>query len=192
MSLAEERIEADFTRIFRYLLDDEDAKVRAYAINGLWEEEDPSLVRLLIAALRSDPVAVVREPRLRVWDAFCSCPKPSGFPRWMGMKSTPPSSLRFAILVKTNWSAAAQLNRFPTSATKRCETLLRRRMPTRMLKCGPRQFSPWDAAPTPTGNALLRKNCIRPIRTPVRSGACHRRAGIQGSRPAAHPTRRRP
>ncbi len=58
--LAEERIEADFTRIFRYLLDDEDAPVRVQAINGLWEDEDPALVRLFIGALRSDPDAHVR------------------------------------------------------------------------------------------------------------------------------------
>jgi HEAT repeat protein len=58
--LAEERIEADFTRIFRYLLDDEDAGVRAIAINGLWEDEDPALIRPFIGALRSDPDAKVR------------------------------------------------------------------------------------------------------------------------------------
>ena len=58
--LAEERIEADFTRIFRYLLDDEDAGVRAQAINGLWEDEDPALIRPFIGALRSDPDAHVR------------------------------------------------------------------------------------------------------------------------------------
>lgn len=58
--LAEERIEADFTSIFRYLLDDEDAEVRAQAINGLWEEEDRTLIRPLIGALRSDPAAQVR------------------------------------------------------------------------------------------------------------------------------------
>jgi HEAT repeat protein len=58
--LAEERIEADFTRIFRYLLDDEDALVRAQAINGLWEDEDPALIRQFIGALRSDPDAHVR------------------------------------------------------------------------------------------------------------------------------------
>lgn len=58
--LAEERIEADFTRIFRYLLDDQDAEVRALAINALWEEQDPALIRYLIGALRSDPDAHVR------------------------------------------------------------------------------------------------------------------------------------
>lgn len=58
--LAEERIEADFSRIFRYLLDDENAPVRANAINGLWEEQDPALATQLIGALRSDPAAIVR------------------------------------------------------------------------------------------------------------------------------------
>jgi HEAT repeat protein len=58
--LAEERLEADFTRIFRYLLDDEDPQVRVQAIAGLWEDEDPSLIRYLIGALRSDPDAHVR------------------------------------------------------------------------------------------------------------------------------------
>jgi HEAT repeat protein len=60
MEIAEERIEADYTRIFRYLLDDEDAEVRAHAINGLWEDEDPALVKVLIGALRSDQDARVR------------------------------------------------------------------------------------------------------------------------------------
>lgn len=57
---AEERFEADFDRIFRYLLDDEDAEVRETAINGLWEDEDPALGRVLIGALRSDASARVR------------------------------------------------------------------------------------------------------------------------------------
>lgn len=58
--LAEERIEADFNQIFRYLLDDEDAEVRAHAIEGLWEDESPALVPVLIGALRSDASARVR------------------------------------------------------------------------------------------------------------------------------------
>lgn len=58
--LSEERIEADFTRIFRYLMDDEDPGVRAIAIAGLWEDEDPGLIRPLIGAMRSDPDARVR------------------------------------------------------------------------------------------------------------------------------------
>lgn len=58
--LAEDRIEADFTIIFRYLLDDEYAPVRAQAIGGLWENENPGLIPPFIGALRSDPDPLVR------------------------------------------------------------------------------------------------------------------------------------
>jgi HEAT repeat protein len=57
---AEENIEADFNRIFRYLLDDEDAQVREQGINGLWEDEEVSLINPMIGALRSDAAARVR------------------------------------------------------------------------------------------------------------------------------------
>lgn len=58
--LAEEDIEADFNRLFRYLLDDEDAEVREHAIDGLWEDEDAALINPLIGAMRSDAAARVR------------------------------------------------------------------------------------------------------------------------------------
>lgn len=58
--LAEEDIEADFNRIFRYLVDDEDPEVRAHAIDGLWEDEDVALINPLIGAMRSDSAALVR------------------------------------------------------------------------------------------------------------------------------------
>ncbi len=58
--LAEVSIEADFNRIFRYLVEDEDAEVREHAIDGLWEDEDVALVNPLIGAMRSDAAARVR------------------------------------------------------------------------------------------------------------------------------------
>lgn len=58
--LAEESIEADFNRIFRYLVDDEDAEVRECAINGLWEDEDAALINPLIGSMRSDAAPRVR------------------------------------------------------------------------------------------------------------------------------------
>lgn len=58
--LAEENIEADFNRIFRYLMDDEDAQVREHAINGLWEDEEVLLINPFIGAMRSDASARVR------------------------------------------------------------------------------------------------------------------------------------
>jgi HEAT repeat protein len=58
--LAEESFEAYFNRIFRYLIEDEDAEVREHAINGLWEDEDAALINPLVGALRSDAAARVR------------------------------------------------------------------------------------------------------------------------------------
>ncbi|MDE3087781.1 MAG: HEAT repeat domain-containing protein [Chloroflexota bacterium] len=60
VDLAEENIELDFNPLFRYLLVDEDAQVRALGIEGLWEDEDTALVKPLIGFLRSDPNARVR------------------------------------------------------------------------------------------------------------------------------------
>ena len=60
VQLAEENIELDFNPLFRYLLDDEEAVVRASAIDGLWEDEDPGLVKPFVGFLRSDPDVRVR------------------------------------------------------------------------------------------------------------------------------------
>jgi HEAT repeat protein len=60
VDLAEENIEMDFNILYRYLLDDEDAQVRAHAIDGLWEDEDSALVAPLVGFLRSDA-----DPRVR-------------------------------------------------------------------------------------------------------------------------------
>lgn len=60
VDLAEENIELDYNALYRYLLNDEGAPVRAAAIEGLWEDEDPTLVKPLVGFLRSDPNAEVR------------------------------------------------------------------------------------------------------------------------------------
>jgi HEAT repeat protein len=60
VDLAEDNIELDYDALFRYLLNDEDAPVRVSAIEGLWEDEDPALVKPLVGSLRSDPNAAVR------------------------------------------------------------------------------------------------------------------------------------
>ncbi len=60
VDLAEEDFKNDFNVLFRYMLNDEDPEVRAHAIDGLWEDEDPALVKPLIGFLRSDPDARVR------------------------------------------------------------------------------------------------------------------------------------
>lgn len=60
VDLAEENFEKDFNLLFRYMFTDEDAQVRARAIDGLWEDEDVSLVKPLVGFLRSDPNEDVR------------------------------------------------------------------------------------------------------------------------------------
>ncbi|MEW5720667.1 MAG: HEAT repeat domain-containing protein [Chloroflexota bacterium] len=60
VELAEQNIELDYNALFRHLLDDDDAPVRANGIEGLWEDEDPALVKRFAAFLRGDPDADVR------------------------------------------------------------------------------------------------------------------------------------
>lgn len=60
IELAEENFELDFNALFRHLIRDPDAHVRASGIEGLWEDEDAALVEPFIALLRDDPAAEVR------------------------------------------------------------------------------------------------------------------------------------
>jgi len=60
VELAEADFEVGFGAIFRLGLEDKDAKVRATAIEGLWEDEDVRLVPLLVTALRGDEAVTVR------------------------------------------------------------------------------------------------------------------------------------
>jgi len=60
VDLAEASFQVHFDVIFRYCMQDPDPEVRAAAINGLWENEESTLIGPLIAALRSDPSAQVR------------------------------------------------------------------------------------------------------------------------------------
>ncbi len=61
VEMAEDHAEYDFRAIFRWLLSDEDAEVRATAIEGLWEDESPGLIGPLLHLLRNDPDFRVRE-----------------------------------------------------------------------------------------------------------------------------------
>jgi HEAT repeat protein len=60
VELAEADFEVDFSAVFRIGLDDENAEVRAAAVDGLWEDEDVRLVPLLIARLLEDEADAVR------------------------------------------------------------------------------------------------------------------------------------
>jgi HEAT repeat protein len=60
IGIAEASVLVDFGAVFRLCLHDEDAGVRALAINGLWEDDDWNLAPVLIRLLREDPEAEVR------------------------------------------------------------------------------------------------------------------------------------
>lgn len=57
---AENDIQMDFRTLLRELLSDAQAAVRRLAIEGLWEDERPSLIGLLVRLLHGDPEPEVR------------------------------------------------------------------------------------------------------------------------------------
>ncbi len=60
VEIAEASFEVNFGPVFRFCLGDEDGKVRAAAIEGLWEDNDTALINPLISLLRDDPSISVR------------------------------------------------------------------------------------------------------------------------------------
>lgn len=60
VEISEANFEVNFDPVFLLGLADEDADVRAAAINGLWEDENPALIGPFIHLLRTDEAAVVR------------------------------------------------------------------------------------------------------------------------------------
>jgi HEAT repeat protein len=60
VDLAEEHFELYYTPIFRWLLGDPDPEVRVQAIEGLWEDEDVTLINPLVRLLREDADEAVR------------------------------------------------------------------------------------------------------------------------------------
>ena len=60
VELAEDDIELNFDVIFKYLLKDRDEEVRAQAIEGLWENEEPSRIEPLINLLERDGSELVQ------------------------------------------------------------------------------------------------------------------------------------
>jgi HEAT repeat protein len=60
VEIAEDNFEVDFNPIFLLGLGDDDARVRASAISGLWENENPVLIEPLVHLLRTDEEVIVR------------------------------------------------------------------------------------------------------------------------------------
>ena len=60
VELSEDNLELDFDGVFRVALGDGDAGVRADAVRGLWECEDRTVIRPLLALLEKDSAVEVR------------------------------------------------------------------------------------------------------------------------------------
>lgn len=60
VEIGEANFEVYFDPVFLLGMGDEDAEVRAAAINGLWENENPSLIGPLVHLLRTDDTPLVR------------------------------------------------------------------------------------------------------------------------------------
>lgn len=60
IEMAEDNIEYNFDRVFRYALRDGDAFIRQRAIEGLWESEDVTLINELIRLIERDSAENVR------------------------------------------------------------------------------------------------------------------------------------
>jgi HEAT repeats len=57
---AEANIHLNFHAILRECLSDSDGQIRKLAVDGLWEDEKPNLIRRLVTLLANDPVPDVR------------------------------------------------------------------------------------------------------------------------------------
>ncbi len=57
---SEDRFDLTFNDIFSWLLQDEDARLRSLAIEGLWEDDNVRQITPLIGLLRTDPAPAVR------------------------------------------------------------------------------------------------------------------------------------
>lgn len=60
VEFAEDHVDANFAAIYRWLLEDADPRIRAQAIEGLWEDEDVRLISPLIRCLERDSDPDVR------------------------------------------------------------------------------------------------------------------------------------
>jgi HEAT repeat protein len=60
VEMAEDHFELYFSPLFRKMLKDPNEEVRRLAVEGLWEDEDPSLIKPLIDLLQTDESEAVR------------------------------------------------------------------------------------------------------------------------------------
>jgi HEAT repeat protein len=70
VTLAEDNVDLDFRSALFWMLDDENAVVRAQAIEGLWEDTSSRVLRKLLTMLQSDPAPDVRADAARALSRF--------------------------------------------------------------------------------------------------------------------------
>ena len=76
VELAKDNVELNFDIIFKLLLSDVDDEVRATAIDGLWEHENPSIIRTFITIMendRSDKVKAAAASALGIFSIMAEC-----------------------------------------------------------------------------------------------------------------------
>ncbi|MCS7206592.1 MAG: HEAT repeat domain-containing protein [Dehalococcoidia bacterium] len=84
--MAEERVEMDFTPLFRLALKDPDPQVRAQAVHGLWECEDRSLITPLLHLLKCDTSSEVRAAVAQRLGTFASMASENKLPSSEGKR----------------------------------------------------------------------------------------------------------
>lgn len=70
VEMAEDNIELNFDGIFKFCLKDSDDEVRSQAIEGLWENEEASLIDLLIRLLEKDNTEKVQSAAAKALGKF--------------------------------------------------------------------------------------------------------------------------
>lgn len=70
VELSELNLSLNFRQVFLVALDDPDAEVRRSAVEGLWEEEDPAVLRRLLARLAVETEIPVRAALAQVLGRF--------------------------------------------------------------------------------------------------------------------------
>jgi HEAT repeat protein len=60
LDLAEDNVDLQFQTVMYWMLDDQSATIRSYAIEGLWESDSPRVLRRLLELLKRDPEISVR------------------------------------------------------------------------------------------------------------------------------------
>jgi len=72
VDLAEDDVSLNFEAIFKYLLNDKDDEIRSTAIEGLWENEETSLIESLINLMERDSSEIVQVAAALALDRFAT------------------------------------------------------------------------------------------------------------------------